>query len=101
MKIHSCRLRFCSVSKSLCDLLTQVSYHLDFSFPEGWTREGFLLAKDAVTLLALWRCGFIDESIGDYSKVLFILSCGLLEENVTKDEEVIFLAINLIFEKTK
>ena len=78
MKIYSCRLRFCSVSKSLCDLLTQVNYYLDFSFPEGWTREGFLLAKDAVTLPALWRCGFIDESIGDYSKVLFILSLWAL-----------------------
>lgn len=98
--MHSHRICFCSVSKSLCDL-GQVSYHLDFSFPEAWTGEGFLLAKDAETLLALWRCEFIDESVSDYAKVLFILSfVGSWKRMLQKMEKSFFFLL-LIFKKTK
>ena len=99
MKMHSYRICFCSVSKSLCDL-GQVSYHLDFCFPEAWTGEGFLLAKDTVTLLALWRCEFIEESVGDCAEVLFILSfVGSWKRMLQKMEKSFFWL--LIFEKTK
>lgn len=100
LKMHSHRICFCSVSKSLCDF-GQVSYHLDFSFPEAWTREGFLLAKDTVTLLALWRCEFIDETVGDYAKALFILSfVGSWKRMLQKMEKSFFFLL-LIFKKTK
>lgn len=69
--------------------------------PEAWTREGFLLAKDTVTLLALWRCEFIDESVGDYAKALFILSfVGSPGRECYKDGKSFFFCC-LIFKKTK
>lgn len=62
---------------------------------KAWTREGFLLAKDTVTLLALWRCEFIDESVGDYAKALFILSfVGSWKMLQKMEKSFFFFAIN-------
>lgn len=53
-----------------------------------------------MTLLALWRCEFIDESVGDYVlRPCLSLVLWALEENVTKDAKSSFLL--LIFKKTK